>query len=39
MAGAVALYREFGFVEAAPYWDHPAERAVFLEKRLPACEG
>jgi len=34
MAGAVALYRDFGFVEAAPYWDHPAARAVFLERPL-----
>jgi putative acetyltransferase len=34
MAGALALYREFGFVEMTPYWDHPAERAVFMERPL-----
>jgi GNAT superfamily N-acetyltransferase len=34
MAGALALYRVFGFVETAPYWDCPVERTVFLEKRL-----
>jgi putative acetyltransferase len=36
MAGALALYRASGFVEAAPYWDCPVERTVFLEKRLTA---
>lgn len=34
MAGAVALYREYGFVETTPYWDNPAERAVFMERPL-----
>ncbi len=34
MAGALALYRGQGFVEAARYWDHPTERAVFMEKPL-----
>jgi ribosomal protein S18 acetylase RimI-like enzyme len=34
MAGALALYREQGFVETTPYWDHPADRAVFLERPL-----
>jgi putative acetyltransferase len=34
MAGALALYREYGFVETTPYWGHPAERAVFLERPL-----
>jgi putative acetyltransferase len=34
MAGALALYREHGFVETAPYWGHPAGRAVFLERPL-----
>lgn len=36
MAGALALYRAFGFVETSPYWDCPVERTVFLEKRLKA---
>ena len=39
MVGAVALYRAFGFVEAAPYWDCPVERTVFLEKRLSSQGG
>jgi putative acetyltransferase len=34
MTGALALYREFGFVEMAPYWDHPTGRAVFMERPL-----
>jgi carbonic anhydrase len=34
MAGALTLYREFGFVETTPYWAHPAERAVFMERPL-----
>lgn len=34
MAGAIALYRKYGFVATAPYWGHPAEHAVFLEKPL-----
>ncbi len=34
MAGAVALYRACGFVVTAPYWDHPAGRAVFMERAL-----
>jgi putative acetyltransferase len=34
MAGALALSREQGFVETTPYWDHPADRAVFLERPL-----
>ena len=34
MAGALSLYREYGFVETTPYWAHPAERAVFMERRL-----
>lgn len=34
MAGAIALYREFGFVEIDPYWDNPIERSVFLERSL-----
>jgi ribosomal protein S18 acetylase RimI-like enzyme len=34
MAGALALYREYGFAETTPYWGHPAERAVFMERPL-----
>ena len=34
MSGALALYREHGFVETAPYWDHPTKGAVFLERPL-----
>ena len=36
MAGAIALYRAFGFVETAPYWDCPVERTIYLERRLSA---
>jgi putative acetyltransferase len=32
MAGALGLYREYGFVETTPYWAHPAQRAVFMER-------
>jgi ribosomal protein S18 acetylase RimI-like enzyme len=39
MAGALALYREFGFVEAVPYWDCPVERTVYLERRLDVTDG
>jgi putative acetyltransferase len=38
MIGALALYREFGFVATTSYWEHPAERAVFME-RLLGSEG
>jgi ribosomal protein S18 acetylase RimI-like enzyme len=34
MTGALALYRQFGFLETAPYWGHPTEQAIFLERRL-----
>jgi len=34
MAGALAMYQAYGFVETAPYWGHPAEQAVFLERSL-----
>jgi putative acetyltransferase len=34
MAGALALYRESGFVETIPYWEHPIGRAVFMERPL-----
>jgi ribosomal protein S18 acetylase RimI-like enzyme len=34
MVGAVALYRQFGFVETTPYWDHPIEQAVFMERPI-----
>jgi putative acetyltransferase len=34
MAGAIAIYREYGFVETAAYWEHPAKRAVFMERSL-----
>jgi putative acetyltransferase len=36
MAGAIALYRGFGFVETAPYRDFPVERTLYMEKRLSA---
>jgi ribosomal protein S18 acetylase RimI-like enzyme len=34
MAAAIALYREFGFIDSVPNWSHPVEQAVFLEKPL-----
>lgn len=34
MTGAIALYGEYGFVVTAPYWGHPADRAVFMERSL-----
>jgi GNAT superfamily N-acetyltransferase len=34
MAGALALYRRYGFVESDPHWDHPADRAVFMQRPL-----
>lgn len=34
MAGAIALYRKHGFVEAGPYWDNPIGRAIYLERPL-----
>jgi hypothetical protein len=34
VARSIALYREKGFVETTPYWDHPADRVVFLERPL-----
>jgi putative acetyltransferase len=34
MSGALGLYREYGFIETTPYWAHPAERAVFMERPL-----
>jgi ribosomal protein S18 acetylase RimI-like enzyme len=34
MAGALALYREHGFVETARYWDNPIERSIYLERPL-----
>ena len=34
MAGALALYRGRGFVDAAPYWGHPTDHAVFMELSL-----
>jgi putative acetyltransferase len=39
MAGAIALYRGFGFVETAPYRDFPVERTLYMEKRLSASQG
>lgn len=35
MAGALALYRSFGFEETAPYGDSPVGRTLYLEKALP----
>jgi ribosomal protein S18 acetylase RimI-like enzyme len=34
MAEAIALYRSFGFIDAAPYWQCPVEKTVYLEKDL-----
>jgi putative acetyltransferase len=34
MEGALALYRQYGFIETAPYWGHPTEQAVFMERSL-----
>jgi putative acetyltransferase len=34
MAGALALYRQHGFVETAPYWGHPTGHAIFMERSL-----
>jgi carbonic anhydrase len=34
MAGALSLYRQYGFVETTPYWTHPAQRAIFMERPL-----
>ena len=34
MAGALALYREEGFVETTRYWDNPIEETIYLEKVL-----
>ena len=36
MAGALALYRQHGFVETTPYWGHPTGHAIFMERRLVA---
>src|SRR5262249_51345680 len=30
MAGAIALYREQGFVETTRYWDNPIEETIYL---------
>jgi putative acetyltransferase len=38
MAGAIALYRSFGFVDTAPYWQSPVEKTIYLGKALAiAC--
>ena len=34
MAGAIALYRQHGFVETTRYWDNPIEETIYLEKVL-----
>jgi ribosomal protein S18 acetylase RimI-like enzyme len=34
MAAAIALYRSFGFVDTAPYWQSPVEKTVYMEKEL-----
>jgi putative acetyltransferase len=34
MSAALALYRSFGFVEIAPYYEHAIERTVYMEKVL-----
>ena len=37
MLGALAMYREFGFVKADRYWEHPASHAIFLERPIEAA--
>jgi putative acetyltransferase len=34
MVEAIALYRSFGFIDTAPYWQCPVEKTVYLEKAL-----
>jgi putative acetyltransferase len=34
MDRAITLYREFGFVEIAPYWSNPVDRAIYFERSL-----
>jgi GNAT superfamily N-acetyltransferase len=34
MAKAVTMYRQFGFVEIAPYRENPVAGAIYLEKVL-----
>jgi putative acetyltransferase len=34
MVEAIGLYRSFGFVDTAPYWQCPVEKTVYLEKAL-----
>ncbi len=36
MDQAIALYRELGFREMAPYYSSPVERTLFMELMLPA---
>ena len=33
MQTAIALYRDLGFTEIAPYYDNPIDGAMYLEKR------
>ena len=34
MTAAISLYAEYGFVATAPYWSHPTDQAVFMERAL-----
>jgi hypothetical protein len=34
MAGAIALYRAFGFVDFSPSCRSPIERTIYLERSL-----
>ncbi len=35
MDHAIALYRELGFKEMAPYYNSPVEKTLFMELMLP----
>jgi ribosomal protein S18 acetylase RimI-like enzyme len=35
MDQAIALYRELGFKEMAPYYNSPVEKTLFMELMLP----
>ena len=39
MQTAIALYRDLGFTEIAPYYDNPIEGAMYLEKRYRRAAG
>lgn len=39
MRAAVALYRELGFLEIAPYGEHPVDGTLFMELHLAATNA